>query len=122
MSKTLVTARVSVGGYKMPKYNPKYWFDDIPVIGKMTPSEAARKLQEIGEVDSGVKVTRGRGERRWGWSDKPEPWQYTSHTFGFIPVSNLNAAHAVEIKHSFDWVRHTPIHPPRVKITLDRLR
>jgi len=106
----------------MPKYNPKYWFDDIPVIGKMTPSEAARKLQEIGVVDSGVKVTRGRGEKRWGWSDKPEPWQYTSHTFGFIPVSNLNSSNPVEIKHAGNIEPDQSLKNSRIKITLDRLR
>ncbi len=106
----------------MPKYNPNDWFEDMPVIGKMTSSEAAKKLQEIAEVDSGGKVKRGGGEKRWGWSDKPEPWQYTSHTFGFIPVSNLNSSKLVEIKHAGNMEPDQSLKNSRIKITLDRLR
>jgi hypothetical protein len=107
---------------KMPRYNPNDWFEDIPVIGKMTASEAARKLQELSETDSGGKVRRGKSEKRWLWSDRTVPWQYTSHTFGFIPSSNLNSTNQVEIKHAGNIEPDHSLKNSRIKITLDRLR
>lgn len=73
----------------MVRYNPQDWFEEIPVIGKLTAFKAAEKLQEIGEVDAAEEIRRSGDVKSfasmwWPGSDKPKPWQLTSHTFGFI--------------------------------------
>lgn len=60
-------------------------FDDLPVLGKLPPSEAAAKLREINDDETAAalgaaaaETTRTYGRRGlWPFSDKP--WQHTAH-------------------------------------------
>jgi hypothetical protein len=67
------------------------WLDDVPVLGKLPPEQAAAKLREVGEVEAADALERTRQERRaehfgpfglkWPFD---RPWQYTSHVFGYL--------------------------------------
>lgn len=66
-------------------------FDDLTVIGKMTPQHAASLLADIGENAAAAQLmeTTLEGHRsgitqviRWPFQDRP--WQYTAHTFGTL--------------------------------------
>jgi len=102
------------------------WFDDLPVIGKLPPEEAAAKLREVGEEEATTPIENvPRGESttktfagRWLFD---RACKHTAHTFGYIaPTSpgkkTLPIQNAVNIK-ADETLKNS-----RIKITLDCLR
>lgn len=67
----------------------KSWFDDVPVIGKMTSPQAAQKLRELGDTTTAEALEAEPGTRSltlgmpdwWPFQDKP--WRHTAHAFGY---------------------------------------
>lgn len=110
----------------MPLYKPQDWFSEIKVIGKLTPLRAAEKLMEIGEVKAAEEIRRSKkaffSKSLWPGSDKPKPWQHTSHAFGFIPIANVRSSKLVDIDHAGSIQPDLSLKNSRIKITLDRLR
>ena len=122
------------------------WFDDLPVIGYMSPAEAATKLREVGDNESAAALeaaqeamdilsavrqesspvlekypsgTAARQSKWWPLLDKP--WRYTAHTFGYLapaPLDNDQLPILPIDKISAD----SRLKDSRVKITLDHLR
>jgi hypothetical protein len=101
-------------------------FVDIPVLGALDPSTAAVFLRQIGEDETAARlgdadqedlrsVEEGRQRVRWPFSDKP--WQYTSHTFGFISPDSTGAIVFAGAAPADKTLRGAA-----VDITLDRLR
>lgn len=35
----------------MQEYNLRYWFEDIPVLGRLPPSKIATKYRELGDTE-----------------------------------------------------------------------
>ena len=104
------------------------WFDEIPVIGKLPPAQAAAKLREVGEVEAAAALETEQnleqatfsGKRSW-WPFQDRAWQHTAHTFGHLAPSPpskeylpINPAGNIEPDQS--------LKNARIKITLDRLR
>jgi len=110
----------------LAKYNPKDWFGEIPVIGKMSPAEAAKKILELGKVEEAKKIKVSRKASFsvlwWPGSNKPKPWQHTSHAFGFIPIADVDSSKLVDISHAGSIQPELGLKDSRIKITLDRLR
>jgi hypothetical protein len=103
------------------------WFDDVPVLGKLRPEEAALKLREIGEVDAAVTIETARAENltfgsshSW-WPFQDRAWQHTAHAFGYLSPTST-AADFVPIRHAGNILADPSLKRSRVKITLDRLR
>jgi hypothetical protein len=102
------------------------WFDDVPVIGRMSPVQAARKLRELGEhnipeeppPDEDDEKTSGLGSWRTWWETKL--WKHTGHAFGYIAPSAGDQA--VPIRHAGSIKADHSLKGARLKITLDRLR
>jgi len=104
------------------------WFDDIPVLGKLPPRQAAAKLRELGEQELADAVisadeTESRAAAFGRLRDlfSPKAWAHTAHAFGFIPPARpeqdwLSVQHAGNIKADGE------LKSARIKITLDRLR
>jgi hypothetical protein len=103
------------------------WFNDLPVIGKLPPEEAAAKLREVGEEEAAAAIENAqRGEstssqKFAGWWPFDRACKHTAHTFGYIaPASpgkkTLPIQNAVNIK-ADDTLKNS-----RIKITLDCLR
>ena len=42
------------------------WFDDLPVLGKMPPEEAAAKIREAGDSQTADAIERAAADRRAG--------------------------------------------------------
>ena len=101
------------------------WFEDLPVLGKMDPAQAADRLRELGDSESAaaletVRETETFGTRRlWPFQDRP--WQHTSHAFGYLaptsPGSDL-----LPLRHAGTVEPDPSLKNSRIKITLDRLR
>jgi hypothetical protein len=106
------------------------WFDDLPVIGSMSPADAAAKLREMGDTEIADEIEHpdtGPDDDDtvesfgfWGKS-KDRLYRNTTHSFGFIANSDddvdfLPARHAGQIK------ADGQLKGSRIKITLDRLR
>ncbi|NEO56723.1 MAG: hypothetical protein F6K54_28795 [Okeania sp. SIO3B5] len=74
------------------------WFDDIPVIGNLSPEEAAAKLLEVGEEETAKSLTAPRKKVTTTPTDfglredllpfLDKPWLYTQHIFGYVNPSN----------------------------------
>ena len=106
------------------------WFDDIPVIGNLSPEEAVAKLVEVGEEETAKALTArptrvttaptdfGLPEDLLPFLDKP--WLYTQHIFGYVNPSNSESTQlliedACEIE-----ADTTPIDTP-INITLEQM-
>src|ERR1700745_1518438 len=103
------------------------WFDDVPVLGKLPPDQAALKLREIGEYDAAAALEAGRetakrsfGGPRW-WPFQDRPWQHTAHTFGYLAPAAPSEA-VLAIRHASNIAADSALKNGRIKITLDRLR
>jgi hypothetical protein len=104
------------------------WFDDLPVLGNLPPTEAVAKLREAGEAEAAAALETASQEAggrvfslprlRWPFQDKP--WQHTAHTFGFLaPVASTRT---IPIAAIGDVPADVSLRGSRIKITLDRLR
>jgi hypothetical protein len=105
------------------------WFDDLPVIGKLPPAEAAAKLRELGDhaatalAPEPFEVMRGPVDFgvRGLWPFQDKPWQHTAHAFGYLaPAAPGNQP--LPIQHAGNIPPDTTLKNSRIKITLDRLR
>lgn len=102
------------------------WFDDVPVIGRMPPILAAKKLRELGTLDipdepppdeQDLKTSALGGWPKW-WGTKL--WQHTGHAFGHIAAGAGDQP--VPIRHAGSIKSDSTLKGARLKITLDRLR
>ncbi len=109
-----------------------HWFDDLPVLGGMSPEQAAIKLRELDDAPAATAlesakpvVTRGgapaayRGIDWWPFSDKA--WQHTAHAFGYIAPATPGTP-LLPILHAGNVVPDHTLKNRRIKITLDGLR
>lgn len=110
---------------------PRSFFDDLPVLGKLAPAEAAAKLRELGDgaaaeslegagEESAIHAFGLEGTRAW-WSFEDKPWQHTAHTFGYLAPAPPGDE-ALPIRHAGNIAPDASLKNARVKITLDRLR
>lgn len=103
------------------------WFDDVPVLGKMAPAQAATKLHELGEEETAGAVREAtRGTETFGkfadwWPFKDKPWQYTAHAFGYLAPAPPGSD-PLPIRHAGNVDADPSLRNARIKITLDRLR
>ncbi len=108
------------------------WFQDMPVLGALSPEEAAAKLRQIGEDEAATMLERverdalqemvsfsGTRGIRWPFGDKP--WQHTAHAFGYLaPVPP--GSDPLPIQHVGNIAADSTLKNSRIKITLNRLR
>lgn len=103
------------------------WFDDLPVLGAMSPGQAVAKLREMGDLETALQlesapetIVRGGSQRGW-WPFEDKPWQHTAHTFGYL-APHVPGNDALPIQHAANIAADTTLKNTRVKVTLDRLR
>ncbi|OUC16091.1 MAG: hypothetical protein B0A82_03695 [Alkalinema sp. CACIAM 70d] len=105
--------------------NTALWFDDLPILGKLPPAEAAAKLREIGEIDAaeGLTSTEQQIPQTYGtWpllGDKP--WQHTAHTLGYLAPTPPNSRD-LPIQSASNVASDFSLKGDRIKITLNALR
>jgi hypothetical protein len=121
------------------------WFEGIPVLGRMKPSDVAQILEQLGDVEGAEALRRDPAAGAWQaqqdtvlhlgpdheltsaprkiapWPFGTRPWQYTAHTFGFIP---LPAGRQKDLQiYSVDYAINSPtLHGSKINIALDHLR
>ena len=105
------------------------WFDDLPVLGRLPPAEAAAKLRELGESEAADALETVKDERdfqTFGALSRFLPfrnrqWQHTAHAFGYLaPAPPGNEPRP--IRHAGNIEADPTLANARIKITLDRLR
>ena len=107
------------------------WFDDLPVIGRRPPQEAAQILSDLGDTqaaallqqaanDAGAKVESTFSLSDW-LRGSPAPWQHTSHTFGYI-APFAGGETQIPIVHAGQVAADPQLKQTRLTITLDALR
>jgi hypothetical protein len=119
----------------MSTYNPKYWFEDIPVLAKLPAEKAAAKLRELDDVEGAEKIedyikksspveleASAEPMGLWPWSKEPKAYEHTAHAFGHIPLIEHGTNKMVEIKHAGNMKPDESLKNERITITLDRLR
>lgn len=102
------------------------WFDDLPVLGKLPPDEAAIKLREIGENEAAATLETAQNEGvtfgpGWWWPFQDRAWQHTAHAFGYL-ASARPGNEPLPIQHAGNILADTTLKKDRIKIALDRLR
>jgi len=107
---------------------PSSWFDDLTVLGKLPPQQAATKLRELGEDQAALALeseqrraseTFGRGKVWWPFQDKP--WQHTAHAFGYLAPAPPGHK-PLPIQHSGNIAADPTLKNARIRITLNCLR
>jgi hypothetical protein len=104
--------------------NASAWFEDLPVVGQMTPSEAAAKLIELDEPEAEralALAATGAEAAALDWPFGDRPWQHTAHAFGYLAPA-LPGSQPLPIQHAGNIVPDPTLREARIKITLDRLR
>lgn len=102
------------------------WFEDLPVLGKLPPEEAAAKLREVGEESAAIvieKASKGFSSTSvtfsgtfWG----EQNFTHTSHTFGYIaPITSTG--HEICIQHISNVTPNLNLKNSTVKVTLNGL-
>jgi len=105
------------------------WFDDLPVLGKLPPAQAAAKLREIGENKTADTIEAAKDTRdfqTFGALSRFLPfqnrqWQHTAHAFGYLTPS-LPGSEPLTIRHAGNIEADPTLRNSRIKISLDRLR
>ena len=106
-----------------------FGFDKIP-IGQMKASEAAKLLESIGdkaranEVRNAVKAQKADAQLStlWWGNKEPKAYEYTNHSFGFIPKGAPGATQLLDITEAGNISPDASLKNAAVKVTLDRLR
>lgn len=118
-----------------------HWFDDLPVLGKLAPAEAADKLAELDEPELAARLREAEAATEafraasyssgapWYWPFADKPWQHTAHAFGYLaPRPRRQAGADAGQDGAQDIVHAGSIQPDRrlidqpIKITLAALR
>jgi hypothetical protein len=105
------------------------WFDDLPVIGKLPPAQAAAKLREVGENKTADTLEAAKDTRDFQTfgalsrilSFQNRQWQHTAHAFGYITPSPAGSE-PLTIQHAGNIEADPTLRNSRIKISLDRLR
>lgn len=114
----------------MPDADTSSWFEDTPVIGRLSRESAVLKLRELGEIEEAdvteAWLARSPGSERalslsipWPGRD-PKAYEHTAHAFGHIPVGR--EGDDVEINQAGSIAADASLKGRRLKISLDRLR
>lgn len=100
--------------------------DEVPVIARMPPTEAAERLREMGDAETAARL-EGRAAASnatgtFGLFGRGEPRAYlhTAHTLGFVPAGH--ARHDVDIQHASEIAADESLRGQRLNITLNGLR
>jgi hypothetical protein len=105
--------------------------DEFPMLGALSPSDAAIKLRQLGEdhlanlLETGGPATRTamsaiRGGLIWPFQDRP--WQYTAHAFGYLPLATLGSEENASIRFAGNIASDSSLVGQQIKITLNQLR
>lgn len=104
------------------------WFDDVQVIGALSPAQAAEKLRQVGENDLADQLEPRdengrpiiyRGTGWWPFEDKP--WQHTAHAFGYL-APTAPGSEPMPLVHAGNIAPDKTLKHARVRVTLDALR
>ena len=101
-------------------------YENLPVLGRMTCSDAAAKLRELGENETADLLARGgtRAADTFSYLDfgigRERGYQHTAHAFGHIPLQSGSGA--VDIHGVGEVSADSALVGSRVRITLDGLR
>ncbi|HUT35616.1 MAG TPA: hypothetical protein VNE39_19155 [Planctomycetota bacterium] len=106
------------------------WFEDLPVIGKLSPEQAAAKLREVGEdkpaeeleapPGAEAKVLGGLLSKLWPFGKRP--CSHTAHAFGYLAPVAPGATSLQAIQHAGNIAPDTTLRDQRIKITLGGIR
>ena len=104
---------------------------DLKVLGEMSASEAAFKLEELGDLEAATELRYGLEgmkadpvfkEVRWPWSKEPKAYQHTLHVYGYISPADTLTPNPVNLKDAGFIQPDDSMANSKVKVTLDRLR
>ena len=103
--------------------DPASWFDDVPVIGKLSHQEMVAALRELGdnETADAVEAANSPFESTVKSLFQPKPWQHTSYAFGYLPTNTAGQSE-IPIQHSGTVTPDLTLKNSQIKITLDCLR
>lgn len=101
---------------------------EIPVLGALSQEEAAKKLDELGEVElaAAIRAHSPRADYRkageWRWPFRTRAWQHTSHAIGYIAPGRATTGDKREIVDVASVDADLGLKKTRIRVTLDALR
>jgi hypothetical protein len=105
------------------------WLAQLPVIGNLSPEEAAVKLREVGEdeIARALEEAPEAAPQTFGVLEsigigRDRAWQHTSHAIGYLAPADGPQTDLLEIQHAGNIAPHETLKGTRIKLTLDGLR
>lgn len=97
--------------------------DDIPVLGKLPPAQAAARLREQGDpAAAAFEAVESSGVESKGlWPFQDRAWQHTAHSFGYIADAKPGGGPA-PITFAGNITADKSLRKARLTITLNGLR
>jgi hypothetical protein len=110
----------------MGKRESGYFFEDMPVLGKLPLEVRAEKFEEVGDKKT-AKTIRAAAKAPpkklgFGIGRTERLCEHTAHAFGFIPQIEWENDAPMQIKHAGNIKPDESLKNKRVKITLGALR
>jgi hypothetical protein len=101
-------------------------FEDIRVIGEHYPEEIATMLEEIDDTDTASKfIERAKsiqnGTPESLWSGQLQPWEYSTHQFGYIAPLSQGVTGLQPIQYAGAIRPDDTLKNSRINIRIDRL-
>jgi hypothetical protein len=107
------------------------WLSRLPVAGRLSPSEIAAKLREIGEDEDededSLAPAAAPGSAAYGslprfGTGRDRAWLHTAHTIGYLPPVSNPGSRVLPIRHAANIAADQTLKGASVKLTLDGLR
>jgi hypothetical protein len=104
------------------------WLNELPVLGKLPPDQAADKLREVGEdeVAAALEAAQEASPTTYGWPKltlrRDRAWRHTAHAVGHLAPTNGPRTEPLAIHHAGNIGPDQSLKGARVKLTLDGLR
>ena len=106
----------------MGKLKKSYFFEDVPVLGKLPLEERAKKFEEVGDVDTAKNIEAEANAISKGvglFRREERRCEDTAHALGFIPTNEPGKKDLIHI--TYAGLIEPDESLERVKITLDAL-
>ena len=104
------------------------WLDDLPVIGRLPPDQAAEKLRELGDYDGARELEIEAAESPPSFVGLPgirarrqRAYMHTSHITGFLPASGAGS-HDLRLRQPATIDPDLSLKNGRVRLTLTGFR
>lgn len=98
-------------------------FDDIQVIGELSPEETANHLRELGDTTTADEIDKAAEQEAFEsfFKFEPKPWQHKAHQYGYIGLRPTASSEPIQLQNAAMIAADESLKEGRISIYLDKL-